>query len=934
MAHLLEYAKQSMAAVREELEEALKQEEEEDPGEFADGAQRTNQGGDTHHDEQPQLGFSKLAEAIGAGVTQIVEQANDYHAAASQSRAAAAASGGNAFSIGSAGLKQPAPPPLSATAGVAAPHHPQPPPMPQSRTNPLTGGPIILAGGSTAGSSSSSTAPVAGYAAPAAPASKSGGRGPLFSTSSAPLDTGGDEQVLANLRNLQGGGGDQAARPPALGTATSAPNTTSQREFSPKARPAVQQQHPNSAQIMTPSQLTPTLVPAGGAVDPGATTASAVASTAVGGVQELPVGPGVPRSAAAQNAGHLSPRSAAAGVGLAGKNPLQQQQLPGASATPTASSALSGATSQPPRPPLTPPLTTATSSTGSSAPAAMPPAPPTAAEQLTAAAAGRPLFGGPTTTPAPPSVNNPNPLPRPIPQHQQTPLAVAPTPPSTLVSAAQVSAQHPPPGTGGHGTAQQSLGVLAEHSTTTAAGALGAAAGSIKINPTSNQFFEQLQQFAGSAQQAISESVTQVQKQLQDPTQQLEQTIAAIKLTDHKAICGLDLQVYMQILLSMRILPEDHRTVFMEMLTQNDLGTPDLQREGLQYLLLYITKLNRKMKMMQADIQKVGQDYLLLQQNYKEAQEEVRNHQADEALRQELETAKMKVAKLEEVLREKEEQQGTSLNLLQQTFEDLTAEHDQTLRRLAAVREENEALKNKTTGGTNSTSGGGATASTSSAGNANHSSGVNSTLQRTINPKSPSSSNSKESTATPLHDNDSEAQQQQIDALQKQVKGLHRDLERLLREKEEHFFEKENFVDRRLVLSMASQLQSEPKPALKDKILAQMIEVLCVDETWKQLMPQRPVSTRNSRDDLGRGANGKPAPLSDALIDFVDREIEGAETGVVVGGSRSPGAGTGGGGPSVGAGGITPTGIAGSSAASSGNSNSAGSSPSFPAVPG
>lgn len=228
--------------------------------------------------------------------------------------------------------------------------------------------------------------------------------------------------------------------------------------------------------------------------------------------------------------------------------------------------------------------------------------------------------------------------------------------------------------------------------------------------------------------------------------------------------------------------------------------------------------------------------------------------------------------------------------MLQQTFEDLTTEHEQTLRRLNSVREENENLKASAgtkggaggstplgsavtaTGGTLLLAGSGAASSdpaaASSSSNTPRGININPGLQGpTLSPK-----NSKSTTSS---EKDS-----QIEQLQKQIKGLHRDLDKLLREKEEHFFEKENFVDRRLVLSMASQLQSEPNPSLKDQILAQMIEVLCVDETWKQLVPKRPVSTRAKAGGTIGASLGKPAPLSDALIDFVDRELakEGGET--------------------------------------------------------
>merc|ERR1712194_256192 len=74
-----------------------------------------------------------------------------------------------------------------------------------------------------------------------------------------------------------------------------------------------------------------------------------------------------------------------------------------------------------------------------------------------------------------------------------------------------------------------------------------------------------------------------------------------------------------------------------------------------------------------------------------------------------------------------------------------------------------------------------------------------------------------------------------------------------------HFLERENYVDRRMVLTIASHLQTEPNPQLKDQILRQMIDVLCVDETWKRLVPQRP--------------QRKQQRLGDALIDFIDSEI-------------------------------------------------------------
>ncbi|CAD7930359.1 unnamed protein product [Amoebophrya sp. A25] len=403
--------------------------------------------------------------------------------------------------------------------------------------------------------------------------------------------------------------------------------------------------------------------------------------------------------------------------------------------------------------------------------------------------------------------------------------------------------------------------------------------------------FSSLQQIGSAAQQAISEGVTQVQKQLveqnaQSSTQQLETTIAGIAMTDHRGIVTLDLQIYMQILLAMRILPEEHRTTLMEQLTRTDPGGEDIGREAVQYLLLYITKLNRKLKMMQMDIQRLGTDLLSAQSQLQEAtdtrknQETARRFHESELLRQELEAKTIRATELERLLKDKEEGHNSALSVLQQTFEDLTVEHEETLRRLAALRRE--------------TGGGGATSSSTSISSPSRTTSspvsFGGTIPR-IKPSTDATAGGEEksnagtalsgaggvSSATIASPGTTAADRANHEQLQKEVKGLHRDLERLLREKEEHFFERENFVDRRLVLSMASQLQSEPKPELKDQILQQMIDVLCVDETWKTLVPKRPVSTKNAGP--GGGSKDRPVVLSDALIDFVDREIEADHVG-------------------------------------------------------
>ena len=53
-----------------------------------------------------------------------------------------------------------------------------------------------------------------------------------------------------------------------------------------------------------------------------------------------------------------------------------------------------------------------------------------------------------------------------------------------------------------------------------------------------------------------------------------------------------------------------------------------------------------------------------------------------------------------------------------------------------------------------------------------------------------------------------------------------------------------------MVLSMASQLQTEPNPLLKDQILQQMINVLCVYETWKKQIPVRPKKSKAKNNSV------------------------------------------------------------------------------------
>ena len=158
------------------------------------------------------------------------------------------------------------------------------------------------------------------------------------------------------------------------------------------------------------------------------------------------------------------------------------------------------------------------------------------------------------------------------------------------------------------------------------------------------------------------------------------------------------------------------------------------------------------------------------------------------------------------------QQHQQQLSVLQQCFEDLQAEHDQTLRRLRDLQ-----------------AGGSASTPLSSSALASRSLPLASSLQSAgagvAGPPGPGGLVVSKSSSSPdggerdaqLAEKDAQLAEkdEEIDELKEQVTGLYRDIDKLIREKEEFFFERENFVDRRMVLTMAAQLQSEPNPLLK-----------------------------------------------------------------------------------------------------------------------